>query len=60
MGVLHAGDGISIKRPRGPSNPASGGECSGDIQCEQLLHVPRSQEVALWNGSKPDGVRAGP
>lgn len=60
MGVLHAGVSISIERPRGPSNPASGGERGGDIQCEQLLHVPRPQEAALWNGSKPHGVRARP
>ena len=58
MGLLHAGDGS--ERPSGPGGPAGGGERSGDIQREQLLHVPRPEAAAVRNGSELNGVRAGP
>ncbi|KAL1820125.1 hypothetical protein ACET3Z_014994 [Daucus carota] len=46
-------------RVPGAYREAGFGERRGDIQREQLLHVPRHQEAVLWHGGQPYSLRAG-
>lgn len=68
LGVLHArrhdggrgGDRGTFDGPAGASGEAGVGERGGDIQREQLLHVPRREEALQRDGGEPGGARARP
>lgn len=58
MGLLYAGGEEHGVRPIGASVEAGLGERGGDIQRQQLLHVPRREKALLRDGCEPNGVRA--
>ena len=58
MGLLYAcGEELGV-RPIGAGVEGGVGERGGDIQRQQLLHVPRGEEALLWDGRESNGVRA--
>lgn len=55
VGLLCAGED-EHGGPTGAGGEVGGEERGGNIQCEQLLHVPCCQEALLRDGGQSDGV----
>ena len=55
MELLHEGSEHG-RRPNGEGGEAGLTECSGNLQHQQLLHVPCNEEALLWHGGEPNGA----